>query len=204
MIPLTGMTASQAAEKLRRFIRDSYSATQEFSGEEFLHLASLLEQGARQASELGEQLEFDRSAVADGVTAIKKTVDSRHWLTQGRGSYEWDDDRWRAEFAAAAKEILTALEPLAKIAANWKDCPQTAEQIAMSRMDLKAKAEQGARDTERLDWLFAGWKNVHISYSDMAGFAGWIVWFHTSPLCDPQPTPRAALDAALRREAPRE
>jgi hypothetical protein len=87
--------------------------------------------------ELGEQLEFDRTAVAASMTAANKAVDERHWLTEGRGPYEWDDDRWHGEFYAAALEIKAALEPLTKIAANWAGCPKKPEEIAAARVDLR-------------------------------------------------------------------
>ena len=101
---------------------------------------------------LGRQLEFDRTAVADCLSAALKAIDSRHWLTEGRGPYEWNDDKWHEEFYAAAVEIRGALAPLAKIAANWKDCPQTGEQVAQARVNLEAEnrmlreALQGIRD----------------------------------------------------------
>jgi chromosome segregation ATPase len=88
---------------------------------------------------LGRQIEFDRTCVADRVTAIKKAVSSREWLTEGRGSYEWDDDKWHEEFAAAAKEILEALAPLERIAADWSNCPRDTESVARARVDLEAE-----------------------------------------------------------------
>jgi hypothetical protein len=95
----------------------------------------------RQVQELGEQLEFDRTAVAASMTAANKAVDGRHWLTEGRGPYEWDDDRWHGEFYAAALEIKAALEPLTKIAANWAGCPMKADEVAAARIDWKQRAE---------------------------------------------------------------
>lgn len=89
--------------------------------------------------EIDEQLEFDRSSVADCMTAANRAIDGRHWLTEGRGPYEWNDDRWHAEFYAAAAEIRESLAPLTKIAANWKDCPQKDADVARARIDLKAQ-----------------------------------------------------------------
>ena len=97
---------------------------------------------AAEVKALGEQLESDRTAVADGVTAANKAIDSRHWLTEGRGSYEWNDDLWHDEFRAAALEIKAALEPLAKIAADWKGCPQTGAEVAKARINLTAEVER--------------------------------------------------------------
>jgi hypothetical protein len=89
--------------------------------------------------EIGEQLEFDRTKVAECLVTATKAINERDWLTEGRGPYEWDDDKWHEEFYAAAVEIRAALEPLSKIAANWKYCPKTAEETALARIDLKAK-----------------------------------------------------------------
>ena len=93
------------------------------------------------AKAIGEQLEADRSAVSDGVTAITKAINSRFWLTEGRGSYEWDDERYRDEFGAAVKEIQAALEPLARIAMDWAGCPRNSDEVAQARIDLKAVVE---------------------------------------------------------------
>lgn len=94
------------------------------------------QEGERRENELMQLLEYCRSILADGVTAIKKAVQGREWLTEGRGPYEWDDERWHNEFAAAAKEILDAVEPLAKEAADWSNCPKTALEVTESRRNL--------------------------------------------------------------------
>jgi hypothetical protein len=84
-------------------------------------------------------LERERSKVAEGVKVIKDAVIHRDWLTEGRGPYEWNDDNWHAEFAAASKEILTALEPLEKIAADLSDCPTKWEDVLAAHEDLEFK-----------------------------------------------------------------
>lgn len=99
----------------------------------FAALAKLKEEHG----EISHQMEFDRAAVADCITKANKAIDSRHYLTEGRGSYEWNDDRWHDEFRAAAMEIKASLEPLTKIATDWKGCPQTSEEAAKARIDLK-------------------------------------------------------------------
>lgn len=91
---------------------------------------------------LGEQLEFDRTAVADAITKARKALNSRYWLTEGRGSYEWDDDRYRDEFGAAWHEIKAAVESLSHVAANWAGCPKKAEDVAAARRDLKAELDR--------------------------------------------------------------
>ena len=104
----------------------------------------------QQLAAVGEQLEYDRTAVAVCLTSANKAIDMRHWLTEGRGPYEWNDDNWHKEFTAAAIEIKDALTPLTEIAANWKDCPQTTEQVAQARIDLKAKVAELEAERDRL------------------------------------------------------
>jgi hypothetical protein len=63
-------------------------------------------------------IERDRSRVAEGVTALRKIVIRREWLGEGRGPYEWDDDRWHDEFKTTASEIRGAIEDLEKLAGD--------------------------------------------------------------------------------------
>ncbi len=77
--------------------------------------------------------ERDRSKVADCIQAVRDAIRRREWLRLGRGSYEYDDDRWRDEFTQAIEEIAHALEPLRAVAADWSDCPTTPEEIAAAR-----------------------------------------------------------------------
>jgi hypothetical protein len=64
-------------------------------------------------------------------------MDSRFWLTEGRGSYAWDDDRYREEFKDAAVELLAAIDPLRKMAANLTSGLHTTAEVVQARIDLK-------------------------------------------------------------------
>ena len=89
--------------------------------------------------ECQQQIEFDRSAVAAGVTALKKEMSSRLWLTDGgRGCYEWDDDRYVQEFCWAWEAIQKALEPLERVAQNMASSPRTTEEVIKARVDLRS------------------------------------------------------------------
>lgn len=109
-----------------------------------------LDRERQRAEELSQQLEFDRTAVADAVTKAKKVLVSRYWLTEGRGSYEWDDDKFREEFRQAYAEIRVALEPIAKIAADWSGCPKKADEVARARIDWKQRAEKAEAALRRI------------------------------------------------------
>ena len=77
--------------------------------------------------------EHDRSQVAETFTAIMEAIRRREWLRLGRGSYEYDDDRWRGEFSQAIDEVIEAAKPLQRIAADWSDCPTDPQEIAAAR-----------------------------------------------------------------------
>ncbi len=77
--------------------------------------------------------ERDRSQVAEVFNAIMEAIRRREWLRMGRGSYEYDDDRWRGEFSEAIDEVIEAAKPLRRIAADWSDCPTDPKEIAAAR-----------------------------------------------------------------------
>ena len=77
--------------------------------------AARAEAAEARVTAIGEQLEADRTSVAEGVTAALKTIGGFAWLISGRGSYEWDDDRWHKEFESAATGVTKALEPLQRL-----------------------------------------------------------------------------------------
>lgn len=74
-------------------------------------------------------LERDRSVVAKYAHELRKALDARDWMKEGRGPYEWNDDRWYSEFATAWQEFSTALEPLEKIGADFSNCPKTQAEL---------------------------------------------------------------------------
>ena len=87
--------------------------------------------------------ERDRSQVAEVFTAIMDAIRRREWLRLGRGSYEYDDDRWRDEFGEAIDEVVAASKPLQRIAGDLSDCPTDSKEIALSRMQALAHHPQG-------------------------------------------------------------
>lgn len=101
--------------------------------------------------------ERDRSIVATALTGIKKAIRAHEWLRLGRGSYEYNDERWRDEFGAAIDGIESALEPLKTLAGDWSDCPtDRAEIIAARSLPSLTELEQDSgvsaltKENERL------------------------------------------------------
>jgi hypothetical protein len=121
-------------------------------------------------------LERDRTQVAGCVSAIKDTIRAYDWLLDGRGCYEWDDDRWHDEFRKASSAIWAAIEPMIKIAADWTNCPQTDAEIKAARA-TRAPATpvthgfkdwiQGYRGIRHInDWLPPDWLELGQDYGD--------------------------------------
>lgn len=96
----------------------------------------------QQLHECEQQIEADRTDLNDAVLRLEREISSRSWLTEGRGSYEWNDDRYREEFSAASKAILEAIAPLQRMRTSWQSCPKTTEEVAKARIDLRAKLAQ--------------------------------------------------------------
>jgi hypothetical protein len=105
----------------------------------------------RERDALGRQLESDRTAVADCITKANRELDSRYWLTECRGSYEWNDDRYQEEFLAAGLAIRAALAPMTKIAANWSGCPMSSKDIATARINLEQERDQAIRGAKEAE-----------------------------------------------------
>lgn len=90
-------------------------------------------QGAQPLKETQAMLEYDRTKVAECITRIKNTLGGYDWLITSRGCYAWDDDRWHDEFRRASESLREDLEPLERIAADWRNCPTTTEEIQAAR-----------------------------------------------------------------------
>lgn len=93
-------------------------------------------------SRLQRIIERDRTMVAEKLTAARKTLNSYDWLIEGRGSYEWDDDRWHLEFKYACDAIEKELEPLKRIAGDMSDSPTSCEEVKLAREPLESSKGQ--------------------------------------------------------------
>lgn len=100
---------------------------------------------AEAVAALKRAIERDRSTVAVAVTAIKRTLAGKEWLREGRGNYEWNDDRWMKEFGDAIDDIRTALEPLRKVAADLTNSPTTQAEVQAARRTPTAAADRVAK-----------------------------------------------------------
>lgn len=103
----------------------------------------------RTIEELRAVIEADRTKVAGHITALDKVLHARFWLTEGRGSYEWDDDRYKEEFRAAVLEVLEVLKPLRQFGADLTNCPQTTDAVLAARADKDKQIEGLRKESDR-------------------------------------------------------
>lgn len=100
--------------------------------------------------------ERDRTLVARALTAFDEAVNARSWLTQGRGPYEWDDDRFYAEFSAAVAEFRAAIQPLRVVGLDMSNCPRAVAAVAEARAQadaaIRALPLPAPDEVERARW----------------------------------------------------
>lgn len=104
------------------------------------HLAEVqqLREQVRKALAANER---DRATLHKIVRQIDDEITGRMWLLEGRGCYEWDDDRYRQEFGWAVNALQAKLEPLRKIAGDLTDSPTTSEAVraALAEQDPRLR-----------------------------------------------------------------
>jgi hypothetical protein len=106
-------------------------------------LLSRIERAEAENKRLSFVIERDRSQVASGLHGMSKAIAGRAWLSEpGRGSYEWDDERYQQEFGHALGELAAAMEPLRILARDWSDCPTDPLDIAEARALLPLDKEK--------------------------------------------------------------
>ena len=124
-------------------------------------LAGKIEDLERERGRLRDVIERDRTKTAEVISTARGVLASRAWLAEGRGSYEFDDEKYQEEFGAAITEILVALDPLRALAADWSDCPKD---YRGARIDWKARAEAAEAQLSALKAENADLKTTVIAF----------------------------------------
>ena len=88
--------------------------------------------------------ELDRRNLHSIVSGIEAEITGRMWMIEGRGSYEWNDDKYRQEFGWAVKALQEKLEPLRKIASDLKNSPTKESGVERVRRLEACEAERDA------------------------------------------------------------
>ena len=112
---------------------------------------ALLDVPATRAREIAEAvkpyklvIERDRTAVASAVSHLLEVIRGYHWLTEGRGPYAYDDNRWHQEIARAFEAIREAAKPLQIIGGDMSNSPTAQDEVARARALLdRPEASRG-------------------------------------------------------------
>lgn len=110
----------------------------------------LIEAQSARLAELEHAIDRDRYVVAAALGSIRTAIRGHSWLMDGRGPYEWDDDRYREEFGDAISNIEKALEPLVLVAWDKSDCTRIAERVDAARKAAQALVAGPIRHREIL------------------------------------------------------
>lgn len=126
--------------------------------------------------------ELDRRSLHAVVSSLEAEITGRMWLIEGRGCYEWDDDKYQQEFGWAIHAIQEKLEPLRKIASDLTNSPTRESGVERVRR-LEAAQE---RSSGALSWA----KTSIPGRGDIIGFRldeeGNIEYLcHNEALCNP-------------------
>jgi hypothetical protein len=109
-------------------------------------------------------IDRDRYVVAHCVGAITDAIHGRTWVLEGRGPYEWDDDRYREEFGDALKAIEEAVQPLRIVAWDKSDCTRIEARVNAAKLAARKLLEKphGPRDMIAAD-LFGDPRDAEIA-----------------------------------------
>ncbi|GAH08823.1 unnamed protein product, partial [marine sediment metagenome] len=114
--------------------------------------------------------ERDRSEIAGGIKLIQRVLGSCEWMVEGRGSYEYDDERYQKEFGNALAEIRAALVPLERIGADLADCPKSNQQVLFARLTEEELLAQLEQVTAERDAMKEKWECVPDEYQNWGDF----------------------------------
>jgi hypothetical protein len=70
------------------------------------HLRERLAASEAEVLRVRELINRDRTGLAEAIDKMVKEARSRLWVVDGRGSYSWDDDRYRREAGLALRAII--------------------------------------------------------------------------------------------------
>jgi hypothetical protein len=65
-----------------------------------------LEAERGEAARLRGLIDRDRTGLAEAIERMVREAGARMWVTEGRGPYAWDDERYKAEAGAALRAVI--------------------------------------------------------------------------------------------------
>lgn len=113
---------------------------------------------AAEVARLTAVIEHDRSKVVDVLAEANAVLKNYGWLAEGRGSYAFDDDRWKDEFKVCMDSLAKVLDPMRGIASDLSDSPIKWADIVAARSMTDALAEAEKREGHG---IYVASKTVH-------------------------------------------
>ncbi len=154
VVDFAALRAITHAEGLRPYTRHDTSCKLYANTVEYdctCGLTDALSAGSRASAQvegegahLSHIIDRDRYIVAIGLGHIRKALDGHRWLLEGRGPYEWDDDKYRDEFAAWVMQVEQATGLLSKLAWDKGDCTEETPKVEAARNAARAYAQDAS------------------------------------------------------------
>lgn len=126
---------------------------------------------------LRNALNRDRTGLAAALVEVIRTADGYTWVTWGRGSYEWDDERYREETGRAlaairglAHKALQDSGTLATLAIRGGELP--ADLSAPVPLDVALRGLL-IDDVRLAEIMVAHWNEIRDVDSDRRAFCAW-------------------------------
>ena len=110
-------------------------------------------------------IEHDRSKVVDVLAEANAVLKNYGWLADGRGSYAFDDDRWKDEFKVCMDSLAKVLDPMRGIASDLSDSPIKWADIVAARSMTDALAEAEQRGYDAAKEQAAKWHDDEADYN---------------------------------------
>jgi hypothetical protein len=103
-VVIEGALRRMAHARARHSIGDHLGhSTQQLDGSVACETCDLLREVAR----LRDLLDRDRTGLTRALNMIADEIESRGWLLEGRGPYEWNDDVYKDQAGIAMRACLT-------------------------------------------------------------------------------------------------
>lgn len=80
------------------------------AAEQAQNLRNLLQEMIELTHRLDEAMVKDTDELVKALNLVRSELQARDWIMDGRGPYEWDDDRYRAEVGHLYKAVQPTLD----------------------------------------------------------------------------------------------
>jgi hypothetical protein len=133
-------------------------------------LCEQLGQAQQTIAMLEDALVEDASDLWDVTTAIKKEMEGRSWITEGRGPYEWSDDDYRKEAGWAFEAVLSIIAKVQPPAARrfHEVLRKSKDGPARRLREAEQRAEQAERERDEMKENFEGAHDIANDYMERA------------------------------------